>query len=326
MSLSENWIMKVFQDQNGRMLIGTFGEGLNIFNLPSYGFKHRLNVSLYNEINSFAETSDEKVWFHTTDHFLHYIDNHNLVHKSSIKIEDDITNIIVGKNGYLWLVSTTNNLYSVNIENSEINTFKNWRAEANLSIYNKLFHTNTNDKSMLWFIDNNNNLTAFDPIKVEFNRFKLVDQEVSLHGLVLEKEFLWSISSKNQLIKFNLQDYTFDKSEIKSNRIFPVEDISDMVISKNWIWFTSNHGVMLYNRNSKNIKIFNESNKLKNNNTLGLLIDSKENAWISSDSAISFINPKTFEIKNYGASFNLTDSQFITGSSIETNNNYMFFG
>ncbi|MDC1255967.1 EAL domain-containing protein [bacterium] len=326
MSLSENWIIKIFQDQNGRMLIGTFGEGLNIFNLPSYGFKHRLNVMLDNEINSFAETSDKRVWFHSTDNFLYFLDDNNLVKKSPIQIEDSILEMIAGDNNTLWLLSYTGNLYQVNTNDNSILTFKDWESKANHFSENKIIYTDITNETRLWFIDNDSNLTAFDPNNNEFTRFSMEQEDINLRALTIEKSSLWSISSDNQLIHFNLNNNKFSEISIPPNNLFPIEDIRDIAISKGWMWLTSNHGAMLYDRKNKSNIVFNESNQLKNNNVLGVLLDDDENAWLSSDSAISMINPNTAKVKNYSSSFNLTDSQFIQGSFIKSTNNYMYFG
>lgn len=125
-SLSDNRVYKIFRDSRGIIWVGTFGGGLNKFDLSSGKFQHyRYNPDDENTIGddkviSITEDSKGFIWVGTyggglnrfdasTDKFERYSKKDGLA--SAV-----IYGILEDNNGNLWL-STDNGIFQFNIEN-----------------------------------------------------------------------------------------------------------------------------------------------------------------------------------------------------------------
>ena len=100
-SLSENWLMDIFQDKNNNMWLASYGGGLNKYSSLANLFHHGLvgDSTISYRIESFAEAQDGTIWLATEQNGLFQINNTLQVKKLDFSTHKNIRQILAGDNG-----------------------------------------------------------------------------------------------------------------------------------------------------------------------------------------------------------------------------------
>ena len=91
-SISEDWLMDVYQDTNNNMWLASYGGGLSKHSPITNLFNHSL-IDIGNKnyrVESFAETSDSTVWFSTEQQGLFKINTDGQITKENTSIKENI--------------------------------------------------------------------------------------------------------------------------------------------------------------------------------------------------------------------------------------------
>ena len=218
-------------------------------------------------------------------------------------------------------------MYKYSIDKNTVTEFSKWEQE---SLYNETYGFQIlND--FIWFIDKNGELVNFQVTSDKFIRFPS-DNNITLQGIYIDRnQILWSLSSDKKLISIDVSQSTVNKSAFNYNKIFdntnlPIIEINKIKVSNSWVWLSSEQGVFLYDKDKKTTSYFNENNGLANNTIYSIVIDNNENAWVSTNGAISVISPKDKKIKNFNKEGGVSDTEFLWDSSIKTSKNIIYFG
>ncbi|MBA6379571.1 MULTISPECIES: EAL domain-containing protein [unclassified Colwellia] len=328
-SSPEDWINSVFKDQFGNLWVGTYGKGVNLFLKDSLNFSHYLSGTSTNSITSFAETTDGTIWFYSQESGLNYIDKIGKKIPKEILQNEDIYQLITDNNNNLWLTTLSNKLFVFSQNKNTITEITLWQKE---SLYDSNYTPNLLNNS-IWFVDENGQLANYHLDTQKFNRFTIKDQNLnkikSIH--IDNNNTLWTFSSNNQLISLKITSSNIVENTIIYHDLLNIDNLSMIDVRSiksynHWVWLTSEQGIILYNKETKKTDYFNESNGLFNNSIDSIEIDEAENAWLSTNGAITVIYPNTKKISNFNEDLHLSDSQFIWNSSLKTANDKIYFG
>ena len=142
--------------------------------------------------------------------------------------------------------------------------------------------------------------------------------------LIGENDKLWAGLNQSALVRIDLRS---EKSETfyLSKDNFNIEDI--IIGDDGDVWAALlGGGVCQFNPETGRKIFYTTSNGLTNNMTYGLLKDKTGNIWVSTNTGISRINPKTALIRGFGLNEGLTINEFNSGASYKDENGEFFMG
>ena len=327
-SISENNIHRIIKDITGNLWLATYGKGVNVFFNDSLHFKHYSNGVIGGYINLFAETTDGKVWFNDMNSGINYMGNN--ISGNYIKATEsaDIYHIKADNKNNLWVNTSTNELFIYDISSKEAIKVKEWKEN---SLYDNDYPFQIFNGEV-WFIDMNGGLVSFSISTNEFSRYNVDDNKrLKTFDIDSQNNTIWATSTENQLISFDLSiapqnENNFNYHNIQGIKYLSTIEVTSLKVSESWVWLTSNQGVLLYNKSTKATTYFNENNELLNHSIESLLLDKKENAWLSTNGAISVITPSTQKVKNLSKDLHLSDIEFIASSALKTIHDEFYFG
>ena len=324
-NMPTKWIYDIHRDSSNNFWFGTNGGGVNKYNPVSKklyrGFSNKLGSTQL--ILALNEASDGSIWFSTEKNELYQILPNESLKTIKLDIEFGISHILAEQDNTLWLNTEDSKLFNYSIESNLIYEHKLWAEQANQALDMNLINF---DKT-IWYIDENGFLASYDTEFQSFERYK-PENDIGLTSLQVDEESnIWVTSKDDQLLKFNLSNRSFTNQNISPTNQYKFSLTNIIVITKDWLWLGSqSQGVALINRKDKSVNVFNENNQLANSFVNSILVDDNDMAWLTTNSGISAISPKTQTVKNYGKDFNLTDFEFIVSSSLKSSNNNIYFG
>jgi ligand-binding sensor domain-containing protein len=139
-----------------------------------------------------------------------------------------------------------------------------------------------------------------------------------------ENNKLWAGLNQSALVRIDLlseKSMTFYLSKDNYN----IEDICIGDDGDMWLALLGG-GVCQLNPETGRKNFYTTSNGLTNNTTYGLLKDKTGNIWVSTNTGISRINPKTGLIRGFGLNEGLNINEFNSGASYKDNDNQFFMG
>jgi diguanylate cyclase (GGDEF)-like protein/PAS domain S-box-containing protein len=325
--LSENWITSIFSDKYKNIWIGTYGKGINFFFKDGSKIKHHLYSNKNNPITSIAESNDGSIWFYSEKTGLNYIDPPSeKIITTSILSDKNIFQIVPDYKNNLWLYTISDELYKFNINTQNVTEIKDW-SKASLYNSNYLFQIYNTE---IWFIDINGQLVNYNISTENFERYS-PKGTAQLKAIHISDNKIWSFSSNNELITFDLSTHNYSQDNfsyhnIKNIKTLSLFEINNIKVSGDKVWLTSEQGLLLYSQENKSIKLFNENNGLSNSSISSILLDSSNNAWLSTNGAISVISPKENSIRNFKNELHFSDNGFIFNSALRSQSNKLYFG
>ncbi len=330
-SLSLDQIQTILKDDAGNLWLGTWGKGINVFFDDSLHFKHYSSGIINGYISRLAETTDGKIWFVDVDSGINHMGN--ITSGNYIKATEgkEIYHISADNKNNLWINtysdSDSGELFKYKVSSEETIKIKDWKESA---LYGGVYpYQIFNNK--IWYIDINGKLTSYLISTNEFHRYDNEDNKrLTTFDIDIKNNILWATSTNNQLMSFDLsttiKNNNFNHHNMNKVKYLSTIKITSIRASDSWVWLTSKQGILLYNKKTKITTYFNENNKLLNHTIESVLLDNKENAWFSTNGAISLITPATQQVKNFGKDLHLSDVGFLERSALKTINNEFYFG
>ena len=324
-SLSENWLMDIFQDTNGSMWLASYGGGLNKYSPLTSLFHHGLAIKEGKNfrIESFAETSDGKVWLSSEEQGLYSLNVDGILEKTDIPVNKKIRQVLANDTSHIWLRLSDNKVFKFNPTKNTLTEHLKWSNSAHYSTENRL----TIIKDDFWYINESGVLTSYQTNKQKITSYPINTNERIINFQLVDNQVLWILTKNNKILTFDIGEKTFKNKKLQ----LPIT-IDDMYgkklrVSKNWLWLGSSiHGLALINIHTNQIKIFDGSNELSNSFIASIIIDEKENAWLATNKGIVKINPWSYTITNFDKDFSINKSEFFEYSSLKSSTNRIFFG
>ncbi len=351
-SLSYNSIYSLYEDRNGSMWVGSYGDGVNMYNKLTKKFKHynrkqnNPNSLSNNFVNALLDDGDYLCI--GTDGGLNLFDKKNKTFKHFVKKPND--NKSLGSNsicalkkdskGNLWIGTWSGGL---NLFNSKTNTFTRFKHDPNDSTSigsNNMFAILEDRDGDLWIGTMGGGLNLFNRENKTFKRYINDDYDESTITdnwvrTLFESSYgeIW-LSSSMTVELFDKKTKKFihfshDRNNLKSisydgaNMFF--ED------SKKNLWIGTVGGLNVFNREDSTFSHYNQEHGLPNNQINGILEDDHGNLWISTNKGISkFINginlPENPVFKNYDIGDGLQGDEFRPRSYCKDKDGRMYFG
>jgi len=351
-SLSYNSIYSLYEDRNGSVWVGSYGDGVNMYNKLTKKFKHynrkqnNPNSLSNNFVNALLD-DDDYLWI-GTDKGLNLFNKKNKTFKHFFHDPKDrkslgsnsICALEIDSKGNLWVGTWAGGL---NLFNRKTNTFTRFMHDPNdnTSIGSDNMFSLLEDKDgNLWIGTMGGGLNLFNRKKRTFKRYinihndtnSITDNWVRTLYETSYGEIWLSSSMTTELFDKKSERFTHfshDRDNLKSisydgaNMFF--ED------SKKNLWIGTIGGLNVFNREDSTFSYYNQEHGLPNNVINGILEDNHGNLWISTNKGISkFINgincPGNPVFKNYDVGDGLQGDEFRPRSYCKGKQGRMYFG
>ena len=291
-SIGSECILSVLEDSNGRVWIGTDGDGIYRLNPQRKVEKHyvydKLKASV---ILSVYEDNQKRIWIGTYLNGLFLYNNGSDSFQKIPLVADgreikDI-NIIKGDNlGNLWIGTNENGLCFYNPTTKLIRSYTYDLLKSGNQISSNSVQT--------ILLDNNN--------------------------------FVWIGTSTAGLSCLNTKTNTFAEYQ-KENGKLNNNNITALIQDKNKnIWVGTKQGLHLLDLQKGTTKLFTESDGLANASIAGVEIDKHNNLWISTSLGLTHYNRANNSFINYYVSDGLINDEYRRGAYFQSKSGELFFG
>ena len=351
-SLSYNSIYSIYEDRTANIWVGTFGNGINIYNKSREKFIHYKQEQ--NDVNSLNNNfvnaildEDDYLWI-GTDGGLNLFDKKNKTFKYFVHNPNNSKSI--GSNavwaikrdsrGNLWVGTWAGGLNLFNSKTNNFTRFKHNPNDDNSIGSNNVFAIIEDHDGELWIATMGGGLNLFDYNNRTFKRYMYDDRdEYSISddwvNTVFESSYgeIWVATSfaidlfdkeKGKFIHFT-HDNSNNSSISTNGATLFFED------SKGNLWIGTRKGLDIFNRKDSTFSYYLEEDGLPNNQINGILEDEHGNLWISTNKGISeYINGinrlKNPVFKNYNVSDGLQGNEFNKRAFCKGKDGRMYFG
>lgn len=313
-NICSNYARTICQDDNGLIWIGTY-KGLNKLNpeteqFTHYGSEKNSELFLTNEsVWSLHKDNQGTIWagtyfggvnyFNPDVNFYNYHDLQKGVFQN--KPFPVISNIIEYDNQSIFLCSEGSGLIYYNLKDKSYKVFLANDKNPNSITANNIKAVHFDKaKNELWLGTHLGGVCVLNTQKWEFTKYPPIKpawpNANNVHAILPYKENLL-VATQNGLFILNKEKKTFTLFCDKLHNITHV--IHDIKIDKMQnLWIASINGLYKYDLENKNIYsyFYNVDNpeSLSHNNTVKILIDSKDRVWIAtSGGGLNLYNKET---------------------------------
>ncbi|MFK5969259.1 MAG: two-component regulator propeller domain-containing protein [Candidatus Marithrix sp.] len=294
-SLSNNYIWPIIKASNNILWIGTFGGGLNKFDLKTEKF------TVYK----------------------HADNNPNSL------IGNSIQTIFEDNTGILWIGSETDGLSRFNPITEKFVNFYHDKNNSNSLTSNSIYAICQDDTGILWIGTNGGGLNRFDPKTGIFTHYQHKDNNSNS----LINDYIWSIYFDKQGILWLGTESGLDSYDIESNKFIHHDGNANNLITsihednKGRLWIsTISNGINLFEHdnfiNYRNE--VNDENSLSNNNVFGVKQDNIGIIWITTDNGINKYDSDNEKFTHYKHSLSNSLSYNSVSSIYKDKNNVVW--
>lgn len=354
-NILHNSIWSLYVDNNHRIWIGYFNSGVAVsdslydkfYNIESvFNNKNSLKAS---SVTAIIKPEKDQLWiatdgggvdiFNQKNHKItHITDNQTSKYKglNSEYIKDLLINkdksILAGSwdSGLFVLENNTNRFQNYTVKNT------NGKLQSN-----KVISLTEDLEGIIWIGTYDKGVHSFNPKTKEFKKYaseefkknNLVNADIRAI-LVDVKGIIW-IGAKTGLYQIrknteggfkvtNLESELVKgyNSPSNTNSIYSLYESSDKNI---WIG-TQGAGLCKYDRTNNTFEWFNEIKGLPEENIAAIVEDNDNNIWVSGNSGLTKINPKTTNFINYTANDGLLSNDFNFGAAYKDSKGFLYFG
>lgn len=331
--LTSNSVGAVYEDKEQRKWIATLRGGINIIDERRTQFQivkkdpFKSNTLINNFILSFCEDQQQQIWIgtdggglsvwnpitNTYSNFVHQAEN-----PSSLS-SNFVTSILKDRYQQIW----------VGTFNGGIDRFdRASRSFKHYSCYNTIKGV---DEVNIWkiFQDREGHIWvgttkggALYRYEPKSDRFELFDARLKdIHALYQDRTGqLWG-GDYTRLIKIDPISKKHEYFAVNSAVRAILEDRHQQL----WVG-TEGGGLIHFDRQTKKIRRYIQSDGLPSNSVLNMLEDNSGNLWCSTYNGLSKFNPQSKKFKNYFATDGLQSNQFNYNAAFRLSNGQLLFG
>ncbi|MDT0602760.1 EAL domain-containing protein [Thalassotalea castellviae] len=307
-------------DNTDKLWVGTLN-GVFVLS-PESNIIHEskyIDEELKTNITAFVKEGD-KIWFSSDDNLFQYTP-HKKPLKIDIQLEGNITLLTKGDT-HLFIVTDKFKLYKLNFKSNEITEELNWEEQSNHNGLNKLYY----NQGKIWYVDNSQKLSNYDIQSEMFTSFsQLPFLFTNIH--INNKNKIWLTSQDNKLYQFLTNKNKVEELNFKNESNFIIKNTSSINSSSFTIALGSNsQGLLVIDLINKTSQLYNEENLLSNNFVADIVIDSKNNLWISTNRGISSIQSENKIVTAYDNDHMLDNNEYLFQSSLIDKQGIIYFG
>jgi signal transduction histidine kinase/streptogramin lyase len=337
----------MYETQAGALWVGTFKEGVNVYDPVKSKFatvRHKAGESNSlsdNAVRAFWEDRRGELWVGTeeggldrynphTDTFTHYLhderDPHSLSANTVIALCEDTT-------GALWIGTYGGGLDRFDRRR---NTFIHYKHDA------KNIHSIADNRIKALYADRDGDIwigfaTAtidkYDPGTDSFIGYELRDSTSGAEAQGMTQGIdgdIWIATFGDGLYRLNkttgrIKHYRNNQSD--PHALFTSALYCVTADAEGNLWIGSfGRGLFRYNNTTDSFTSFTEENGLPSNFIKGVLVDTKNNLWLSTSKGLAKFNARTLTCKNFDLTDGIQANEFRTGASYKGNNGKFYFG
>jgi DNA-binding NtrC family response regulator/ligand-binding sensor domain-containing protein len=353
-SLSDNHVLKIFEDSAGILWFGTYGGGLSKYNPRRQQFNHvtadsRNPNSLSHKVvwNFLLEEDREKeiLWVGThggglnrfdsnTRQWMHFLPDKK--NKSSIP-HNVIRKIYKDREGTIWLGTGGGGICRMDDRSGKFTSFQNNPEDPSSLNHNDIRDIFQDSHGNLWIGTYGGGLDKYDSVTGAFRHFTSDPGDSgtisSNYVRVIHEDRkgrFWIGTQGGGLNCFDRESGVFqhflsdphNPNTISNDYIFSIYEDSDGIL---WIG-TWGGGLNRFDPDSKTFSYITEKDGLADDEIYGILQDESGYLWLSSNNGITVYDPTSGYCKNYGVLDGLQSKEFNGGAYYKSKDGRMFLG
>jgi len=342
-TINDNAVYKVYKNRQDVFFVGTYFGGVNIAKTQQVGFNaifpNDNPGSLHGKaLSCIVQSTSGKLWIATEDAGIAIYDEKNKSF-SHLLVNEKTTNNLSTNNVHALLMDGKDicwaghfmaGLSKINTKSGKLKRYMSSNGDPTSLSNNFVFALSfmSRDSILVGMISG---IDIFDKRTEKFSRFRPEE---------LNDCFVYEIfnapDGRIWICTYNKGVFILDKEKRGLMTHFQAGDksglpgnsiISYCIDSQNRIWIgTRGNGLCLFNPVNKTFKTFNDKNLLINNVVYGILEDSNQNLWISSNKGISRINIQNNTSIHFNHRHGIAGNQYNYKSYFKNKEGYMFFG
>ncbi len=336
-------VMKsVYVDDRDKVWIGTYYEGLNVYDKNSMNFgslsvlTESSNLLSLGNVNALQEDQNGNLWIGIDGGGLYYFEGSLNQSKDSgpVKVNinqnvDKIKSMKIDKTQNLWIGTWGNGLVRLNLTSRTSERIGNAALGANIG--NEVVSLETDRLGNVWIGAFDNGLLKYSTQnksveKITGEKFNpnRIDRVVEIYADEADNIWIGKEAGGLNLLRKGEKVYR----PIQTGHLDLSTTISAIYKDNhNIFWVGSpNLGLIEYDPDKQQTHLYGEDQGLKNSAIYDIREDNKERLWISHNAGISVFDKKAKHFTNFSRDNGLTASQFNRNSSAALKDGYFAFG
>lgn len=339
-SLSQNSVYDIFQDKQGIIWAGTYYGGINVA-YPNYTpfkvYKSAAKNGLSsNVVGPIIEDNSHNLWIGTDGEGLNYFDrqtqsythykyspnNPNSLSSNLVKA------ILKDRQNRIWVGTHLGglNLFIPGKGFQHYITLKNDTSSLSNNEITFLFE----DTQGRFWVGTNGGLNLFDAGAGKFQLNKVIDASVAVYYIFEDsKQNLWVSSNAGLFVlRPNAKAFVNTSETVVQKQRFRFASINCIAEDKKGylLFGTQRYGLLKLDVKKNSFSLFNKKDGLPSDNIMGILQDSSDNLWISTDNGLCNFNPLNRTFKTYNIEDDLPGNEFNYRSALKDSKGEFFFG
>lgn len=321
-----NDMLCLYEDITGVIWIGSDGTGASYYDEHLIKFNILTNNQVPRSVNvdmvrSFTTDSDDNFWVGTSGKGLTFYDTNNETYKTLTTDNSELnSNRIISLNIFkndLWVGHQG---YGLNI----IENLKHYSFYPELNGYT-IWRILPESKNRRWLATERHGVVLFDKtagIIKEINAENSALTDNNIRALIKgENGDLWIGTDNSGVFKWN----------VKTDKVEKIKDLDDKIKSLlllgETLWVgTFGNGLKKYNVVNQSIKTYTKNDGLPNQVVYGVLPDSDQHLWLSTNNGLCHFDPKAEKFEGFSVDDGLQDTEFNTGAYFKDNHGTIYFG
>lgn len=334
--LPHNSVRSLYKDQKGSMWIGTYFEGVSIFDKDNQRFQHFYQISgkksslSYDVVGAFCEGANGELFIGTERGGLNVYDSKSNTHSvitDTNFLESTIKSLCLAPDGEIWLGIFKKGLFHYDRKLKKLIQYPDESLSFHFlkaAIINCILPDGPNN---LWIGTGNNGLQQFSLKNKQFVNFSYNERinniigNRSINAIALRDNKLFIATKGAGIICFDPKNGTINRQTrfLVDGEPLQINEFNHISWDNNGIlWLSTNgEGLLAFDPVAETYKRWHVVSGLSSNIVLGILQDDKEFNWAITMTGISKLDFNTPEVlKNYS---------YISGFPLEENNEGAFF-
>jgi ligand-binding sensor domain-containing protein len=343
-SYSDMAALSFYEDRSGIMWMGTFINGVMIYDANRNRFNHYYNDPSNPEdlndnfVYTILQDRDGELWVRTFKDGLNHFDrerkkvtNYKFDSKNHYNPNNNrVISLYESSDGTIWIGTQKGELYSFDKKKKKFTQFENPAIEEITAIFE-------DSDGLLWIGNNRGSIYNFHRPENKFEKFSIREAGnlVTVSGRITfffetDDKSLWIGTLRDGLYNFNrtselithYQLSALSGTSINSSSVLHIYEDNYALI---WI-ATLGGGVNKLNRSNNSFEYFTEAEGLPNNVVYGILSGNDGNLWISTNKGISRFSRKDKSFRNFDIKDGLQGNEFNNCSFFAGKDGELFFG
>jgi signal transduction histidine kinase/ligand-binding sensor domain-containing protein len=346
-SLLSNPVKAIATDKDGRVWVGTYYGGVNIYDKNAPDFitirKNKPGSLSHNNVTGILADASNKIWIGTDGGGLNYAHGvKDLMANNLVKIT--LRNEVFGYNekkvkcladdalGNLWVGTWGGGIYRVNTKTLQTNHYS--KASTRLNIpSNEIVSVTCDSKNKLWVGTFGAGLFTINPANNEVTQYPFLQRDGTYGNFDNVTVVFMDNAGKIWVAREGSGLSHFDS---KTNSFIPVnipELSSSLTILSMYqdpegiFWLgTNSTGLIRFDEQKNTAEKFSENDGIANAVIHGICIGKDNKLWFSTNKGISCFDRENKLFENYSKKQGLQDNQFNNNSCFNSDNGMLFFG